>query len=202
MKEKICEILNISTASYYRWRKNRKIIKMLEKYFSKEDLEEFLNTEKIDRLEQNYCTEIEDFILKTAISKITEALKNKKMDDKYTLAIIEKAIRESKDEYDIEWKILEYLKGNAEKTMKIRNVLSETLSQIEKKVIRKNKTAIKQNFEEYLRKNRRSSSLFPIDLENIIIVDCELDLDPKLFEEIDELEELDKAPKNNKKENK
>ena len=51
MKEKICEILGISTASYYRWKEDRKIIKMLEKYFKEEDLQEFLETGQMSKLE-------------------------------------------------------------------------------------------------------------------------------------------------------
>jgi len=75
MKEKICEILGISTASYYRWKEDRKIIKMLEKYFTEEELNEFIQTEKISRLEkekikQERLEQYDDHILYNAAQKI------------------------------------------------------------------------------------------------------------------------------------
>ena len=51
MKKQIIELLKISDVSYYRWKKERKIFELLEKYFSDNDLEEFLSTGKITRLE-------------------------------------------------------------------------------------------------------------------------------------------------------
>jgi len=52
MKEAICKLLGISTASYYRWKEERPIIAFLEKYFSEKDLEEFLSTGKMTKLEE------------------------------------------------------------------------------------------------------------------------------------------------------
>lgn len=48
------ELLEISENSYFRWKKKDHsiLIKLLEKYFTKEDLIEFLNTNKINRLEK------------------------------------------------------------------------------------------------------------------------------------------------------
>jgi hypothetical protein len=51
MKETICKILGISTTSYYRWRKERPIILLLETYFTKKDLLQFIEDGKIDKLE-------------------------------------------------------------------------------------------------------------------------------------------------------
>lgn len=53
MREVITKLLSFgSQNTYYQWKKqNRPIIKFLEKYFSKEELEEFLNTGKINKLE-------------------------------------------------------------------------------------------------------------------------------------------------------
>ncbi len=48
MKESIKKVLDIADKTYYNWKKeNRPIISLLEKYFTKEDLEEFLSTNKI-----------------------------------------------------------------------------------------------------------------------------------------------------------
>jgi len=50
--EVISSVLSCSVSGFYKWKKqNRPIIKLLEKYFTKEELEEFLQTEKIDKLE-------------------------------------------------------------------------------------------------------------------------------------------------------
>lgn len=51
-KKLASEILGCTLASYYNWDKqNRPIIRLLEKYFSIEDLNEFLEKEKITKLE-------------------------------------------------------------------------------------------------------------------------------------------------------
>jgi hypothetical protein len=50
-KKVICELLDISDKSYYRWREERKIFPLLEKYFQKEELEEFLDTGSIKKFE-------------------------------------------------------------------------------------------------------------------------------------------------------
>jgi hypothetical protein len=52
LDEVMSKLLGSSIPTYYNWkRENRKIIKLLEKYFSKEDLEEFLETDKISELD-------------------------------------------------------------------------------------------------------------------------------------------------------
>lgn len=53
-KKMICELLGISDKSFYRWKEERKIFNLLEKYFTKKDLEEFLSTGKIDKFENIY----------------------------------------------------------------------------------------------------------------------------------------------------
>jgi len=54
------ELLEISENSYFRWKKkdHSVLIKLLEKYFTKEDLIEFLNTNKVDRLEKTNFIEL------------------------------------------------------------------------------------------------------------------------------------------------
>lgn len=51
MKEAMCTLLGISGASYYRWKKERKIFPLVEKYFTPEEIEEFLDTGRIARLD-------------------------------------------------------------------------------------------------------------------------------------------------------
>lgn len=54
MQEEYCRLLDVSRNTYYAHkRENRPIIALLEKYFSKKDLEEFLETGKISKLENN-----------------------------------------------------------------------------------------------------------------------------------------------------
>ena len=53
-KQIACELLDISTRSYSNFSKQKRpIIKLLEKYFTKEDLEEFIEIGKITRIEDN-----------------------------------------------------------------------------------------------------------------------------------------------------
>lgn len=57
MKEEICELLAIADSTIYKFRKEKRpIITFLEKYFTKEDLEEFLTYGKVSRLE--YCNSV------------------------------------------------------------------------------------------------------------------------------------------------
>lgn len=69
MKKQIIELLQISNVSYYRWRKapkNKgetnppKIFDLLDKYFTKEELEEFLETGAIARLDTLEGLSVED----------------------------------------------------------------------------------------------------------------------------------------------
>jgi hypothetical protein len=54
MQEEYCRLLDVSRNTYYvHKRENRPIVALLEKYFSKEELEEFLETGKIARLEKD-----------------------------------------------------------------------------------------------------------------------------------------------------
>ncbi|BAK72832.1 hypothetical protein [Arcobacter sp. L] len=51
-KETMAALFSTAEGTYYKWKKEeRPIIKLLDKYFSKEELEEFLSTEKINKLE-------------------------------------------------------------------------------------------------------------------------------------------------------
>jgi hypothetical protein len=47
----VSEILGISEKSYYRWKEERKIFKLLEMYFSDDELEEFLEKGKIQKFD-------------------------------------------------------------------------------------------------------------------------------------------------------
>jgi len=57
MKQSIKKILDIADRTYYNWKiEKRPIINLLEKYFTEQDLEEFLETGSISRLETNQKT--------------------------------------------------------------------------------------------------------------------------------------------------
>ncbi len=52
MKHEIKKILNIADKTYYNWRKTKPIVALIEKYFSKNDLAEFLENKTISKLEK------------------------------------------------------------------------------------------------------------------------------------------------------
>lgn len=56
VKKQICELLDISDVSYYRWKQDRLIISFLEKYFTEAEITEYIQTKKIKKLEliKNY----------------------------------------------------------------------------------------------------------------------------------------------------
>lgn len=52
MKEQILELLDIAPRTYYLWKKEgRPIINFLEKYFTSDDIDEFLHTQSISKME-------------------------------------------------------------------------------------------------------------------------------------------------------
>ena len=79
-KKQIVESLfGFTEATFYRWkRQNRLIVDLLEKYFSKEDLEEFLETGEIQKQElvKDYTKKELEKILhnKEKVLKILEIL--------------------------------------------------------------------------------------------------------------------------------
>ena len=72
MKDIICKVMGISQASYYRWKQERPVIKLLEKYCTEEDLEEFLISGRIEKFENAFADEDEmgEFFLKNALCKV------------------------------------------------------------------------------------------------------------------------------------
>ncbi len=72
MKDIICKVMGISQASYYRWKQERPVINLLEKYCTEEDLEEFLVSGRISKFESTFADdeEMDEFFLKNALSKI------------------------------------------------------------------------------------------------------------------------------------
>jgi len=55
LQKQIAKLIGNNEKTIYRWKKeNRQIINLLEKYFTKQDLEQFLDKEKIDRYD-NLC---------------------------------------------------------------------------------------------------------------------------------------------------
>lgn len=77
MKEEIKKILSIADKTYYNYKKeNRMIIKLLEKYFDKEDLNEFITTgsiKKLESIESSTFLEEEAALLIKRIKSITPA---------------------------------------------------------------------------------------------------------------------------------
>lgn len=70
------QLFNISVNTYYLWKKQeRPIVKLLEKYFLKEELEEFLNTGKILKYENSKYI-VDNFIEKNKVIYIDSFTKN------------------------------------------------------------------------------------------------------------------------------
>lgn len=64
MKKAILKLLDVSDKTFYNWKKEKRpILELLEKYFTKEDLEEFLETEKITKFESQITNEKNKIIL-------------------------------------------------------------------------------------------------------------------------------------------
>ena len=75
LRDAVCDFMGISVASYYRWKEKRPVIKMLEKYFSAKDLQEFMSTGKIGFMEKGgalnaFDPKIGEFFFSSAISKV------------------------------------------------------------------------------------------------------------------------------------
>ena len=72
MKDTICELLGISKTSYYRWKNDRQVIQLLEKYFTKEDLLQFLHEGRIDKLEAKNSedSDLNEFYTNSAVHKL------------------------------------------------------------------------------------------------------------------------------------
>ena len=72
MKEIVCQVLGISVGSYYRWKQERPVINLLEKYCNQEDLQEFLDTGRIEKFERNFQhnDDMDEFFLKNGLMKI------------------------------------------------------------------------------------------------------------------------------------
>ena len=72
MKDTICELLGISKTSYYRWKNERQVIQLLEKYFTKEDLLQFMNEGRIDKLEAKNSedSDFNEFYTNNALHKL------------------------------------------------------------------------------------------------------------------------------------
>ncbi len=77
MKHSISKLLGISVASYYRWKEDRPIISFLEKYFTAEELEEFIDTGEISKLEKNEYDVIKYQILEKRIKKLENQINPK-----------------------------------------------------------------------------------------------------------------------------
>ena len=136
MKKAITKILDIADRTYYNWKsEGRPIIGLLEKYFTSEDLEEFLETGRIRRFEvDKYKSFADPVLLDHAIysaklklrlffdKNLTEAVSDKIVRIKDLLIeVIEKidlddgyTIENSKDRLMDQIKIIEAMKSRKE----------------------------------------------------------------------------------------
>jgi len=95
MQEEYCRLLDVSRNTYYAHkRENRPIVALLEKYFSEKDLEEFLETGKISKLENNagYTHDLDltkSILIDNAIYSAKEKLRNLNFDFIYSKGAID-----------------------------------------------------------------------------------------------------------------
>lgn len=77
-KELMSTLFDFNPSTFYTWKKqNRPIIKLIEKYFTNEELEEFLSTGKIDKFENiNYLATDFPFYVKSIFHHIIDGNKN------------------------------------------------------------------------------------------------------------------------------
>ena len=81
MRKQIIQMLGNTEKSYYRWRdEGRPIISFLEKYFTAEELEEFIDTGEISRLEINNTSEdkvnqYQEILVDNALYTVKDKLK-------------------------------------------------------------------------------------------------------------------------------
>ena len=159
MRNKIIELIGgISEKSYYHWRRvsHPKLIQLLEKYFTEDDLTEFIETGKIERLEAKNRKDIEydDFILHIAVSKIINAFEGRKttVGDRYILEIIAFAIKNNHSSIhdDISETILKHLGGSSTEIKKLKATFF-LMSKTEKKILLENKEVAAEKIEAYLK---------------------------------------------------
>jgi len=74
MRKIISNLCDISEKSYYVWKNksHKKLINLLEKYFTKKDLEEFLLTQEISKFEPPKSLENNEEELKKTISNLNK----------------------------------------------------------------------------------------------------------------------------------
>lgn len=119
------ELFQFSSPTYYKWKKheNRPIFDLLDKYFSKEDLEEYVKTGKVSKYEA-----IENNIFTNHVRK-TEILKFLSIVDTNTL---KSTLIEALQENSINSGTIEYLsqkRSKFEVIKKIRNLLEDLYSE-------------------------------------------------------------------------
>lgn len=125
----ICELMKISRSGYFKFkREERPIISLLEKYFNKEDLREFIDTGKIVRLENiqnksgsdgvilNLLIDEAKFSLKTKLDGLFKILGvpdlTKVLPKKLLLKILIELVSKNQISPDnIKERLLEHLKG-------------------------------------------------------------------------------------------
>jgi len=103
MKNLIVQMLGISLKSYYNWKNSRLIITFLEKYFSESELQEFLETKKIKRLELIKGFTADELEYKTQTKKELKIDENtlKLLDTVYSFAYEQNKLEELKKEFSI-----------------------------------------------------------------------------------------------------
>jgi len=93
MKHMICKLLDISEVSYYRWKKDRLIIPFLEQYFTKDDLDEYIKTNKVKKLEL-----IKDYTIEELEEKLNQTIQN---EDSLLIDFVKSNIADKLNKYNL-----------------------------------------------------------------------------------------------------
>lgn len=81
----VSDLLALVKKSFYRWREDRKIFKLLEKYFTDEDIKDFLENNKIEKLDlikDISINELKELINLKNNQSIVEEIEKKKQEIK------------------------------------------------------------------------------------------------------------------------
>ena len=122
------KILEVSEKSFYRWKStNHKIlISLLEEYFTKEELEEFINTKKI----QKY-----DLVKNMNFNELELCIKTKMVDDIIRLRADNQQLEKDNVSLNIDVeKELEFIDNNRNPKDKAITDIYEKLSEIQKDI--------------------------------------------------------------------
>jgi len=151
-KEVMAKLFDFNATTYYAWKKqNRPIINLIDRYFTKEDLQEFIEKGSISTLDSfNQNKNIQDIEILNKVSSLVRKQLEKKINSldsvgtKTVINIIEDYLKQSNE--NIDTKIFSLFYKNISD---IQNYYAQDMAEIEIKQIRKNFKFTEKNKEAF-----------------------------------------------------